>query len=605
MTARIALLLAALVPVSARGSEAADRLHQLFQEHHEWQMRESPETAMARGDYRYADRITDNSLEAVERRHVEIGRFQERLSAIDRSRLGEDDWLSYDVFGLLLRRQIEGHRFRTFLMPVGGRFGPLQTIPEMAERVRFDTESDFLSYLKRLEQVPRSVDNTIVLMRAGLTEGRTPPQVTLRSVPRLVETLLNGGLDGLAAPFKPIPATAPEANRAELRNRFESVAMPAVRDAVRRLGEFLTNEYIPRCRTTVSAAALPDGATFYAHQLQEYTTTDMTAARIHETGLAEVARIRQEMMETIRASDFVRRFPVMLELDEPRLFRAFVHYLRTDPRFYYTNEDDLLRGYRDICKRVDGLLPTLFTVLPRLPYGVRKVPDFMAPEQTTGYYYQGDIRNAQAGVFYANVHGLDQRPRYEMIPLALHEAVPGHHLQIALAQESEGLPEFRRDTYFSAFGEGWALYAEWLGVSMGLYEDPYDNFGRLLYEMWRAARLVVDTGIHAFDWSRERAVDYLLENTALSQLNVNTEVDRYIAWPGQAAAYKIGELRIRQLRKRAEEAMGVRFDVRRFHDAILGAGSLPLDLLEQRVNQWIDAARHAESAPGRIDPARG
>jgi prolyl oligopeptidase len=270
------------------------------------------------------------------------------------------------------------------------------------------------------------------------------------------------------------------------------------------------------------------------------------------------------------------------------LFQAFIQYLRSDPRFYYSDGRALLAGYRDICKQVDACLPRLFGRLPRLPYGVREIPAFMAPDQTTAYYRRGDIRNAEPGYFFANTYALDQRPRYEMVPLALHEAVPGHHLQIAIAQELEGLPEFRKEWGFDAFGEGWALYGERLGIEMGLYEDPYDNFGRLLYEMWRACRLVVDPGMHAFGWSREQAIEFMMQNTALSPLNIEKEVDRYIAWPGQACAYKIGELKIRQMRARAEEALGEKFDIRGFHDTVLGAGSLPLPVLEKRVDYWVN-----------------
>ncbi len=312
------------------------------------------------------------------------------------------------------------------------------------------------------------------------------------------------------------------------------------------------------------------------------------------------------MMDVIKSSDFMTR-EVEVErvatphgrstsitkpaqsLSSDELFRMFIYYLRTDPRFYYTEEEDLLRGYRDICKRIDAELPKLFKTLPRQPYGVRKIPDFMAPSQTTAYYSRGDIRNAQPGYFYANTHALDQRPKYEMIALALHEAVPGHHFQIAIAQELKEVPEFRKHSWFTAYGEGWALYAERLGLEMNFFEDPYDNFGRLLYEMWRACRLVVDPGMHALGWSREKAVQFMLDNTALSELNVNTEIDRYIAWPGQATAYKIGELKIRKLRGIAEDRLGKRFDVREFHDVILGAGSLPLSVLEGRIHRWIES----------------
>jgi len=572
------------------GDGAAERLHALFEERFDWLMLEFPERAMQRGDYSNADRISDNSLAAIERRHQTHRQHLERLLAIPREPLSEQDRLSYDLLALELRNEIEGHRFRAFLMPIGGRFGPQQEIPQMHERVRFASAEDYANYLKRLEQVPGWVENTIELLRLGLAEGRTPPKVALKGVPDQFKALLSGGLDVLAEPLRSWPAAVDSAQRAALTERFEGDTLPAVRQAIRRLGEFFTDEYYPRCRESIAASDLPDGAAYYQHQLRVMTTTDMTPEEIHELGLREVRRIRAEMMQVIRRSDFLERCPEAAGLDEESLFRRFIDYLRTDPRFYYETPEELLRGYRDICKRIDLELPRLFRTLPRLPYGVRPIPDFMAPAQTTAYYQRGSLENGQAGVFFANVYALRQRPKYEMVALALHEAVPGHHFQIALAQELRDVPRFRQEYWVDAFGEGWALYAERLGLEMGLYADPYDDFGRLLYEMWRACRLVVDPGIHALGWSRERAVQFMLENTALSELNIHNEVDRYIAWPGQATAYKVGELKIRELRRRAEQRLGERFDLREFHEVVLGAGSLPLSLLEQRVEAWLAGA---------------
>ena len=355
-----------------------------------------------------------------------------------------------------------------------------------------------------------------------------------------------------------------------------------------RLGDFVVNEYLPKARKTTAAFDLPDGEAYYAHQLRVMTTTDMSAREIHQLGLTEVKRIKAEMLEVIRNTDFMERNPAAREQSDEALFKRFIQYLRKDSRFYYDDPEALLRGYRDICKQVDPWLPKLFKTLPRLSYGVKAIPDFMAPNQTTAYYSSGDIRNAEPGWFYANTYALDQRPRYEMIALALHEAVPGHHFQISIAQELEGLPQFRKDAYFTAFGEGWALYAERLGIEMGLYSDPYDDFGRLLYEMWRACRLVVDTGMHAFYWSRGRGIQFMKSNTALSELNIENEIDRYLSWPGQACAYKIGELKIRELRERAEREMGRAFRLRHFHDELLGAGALPLMILEQRIDAYIE-----------------
>lgn len=591
------LVLLAGVTAAARADEPAARLHELLRERFEWQLREFPEQAMARGDYSNAEKVTDNSLAAIERRHGETRAFAERLGEIEPSELSANDRLSYELFALNLRNAIEGHRFRMFLAPITGRSGPHQRIGQMHERVRFAGYDDYANYLTRLEQVPRSIADTIAAMRLGLEEGRTPPKVAILGVPGQTRVLVEGGLNALAGPFERMPARITPSQRAELKRRFDTRSMPAVRGAIQQFSAFLTDEYLPNCRETIAAHDLPDGQAYYAFQLRVMTTTNLTAREIHDLGLSEVKRIRAEMMSVIRASDFTEVNPSAAALTDEALFKAFIHYLRTDPRFYHATEQELLAGYRDICKRVDAILPKLFKTLPRLPYGVRKIPDFMAPNQTTAYYSRGDIRNAQPGYFYANTFALDQRPKYEMVALAMHEAVPGHHLQVAISQELANVPELRKNSWFTAFGEGWALYSERLGLEHGLYDDPYDNFGRLLYEMWRACRLVVDPGMHALGWSREEAVRFLLDNTALSEVNIDAEVDRYIAWPGQATGYKIGELKIRELRARAEEKLGERFDLREFHDVVLGAGSIPLTVLERRIDAWVSALTAAEQEP--------
>lgn len=592
------LVLLAGLTAGARDDEPGARLHQLLRERFEWQLREYPEQAMARGDYSNAEKVTDHSLAAIERRHGETRAFAERLGKIDPSELSANDRLSYDLFGLNLRNAIEGHRFRMFLAPITGRSGPHQRIGQMHEGVRFAGYDDYANYLTRLEQVPRSIADTIAAMRLGLAERRTPPKVAILGVPGQTRALLAGGLNALAGPFERMPARITPSQRTELKRRFDTRSMPAVRGAIKLFSAFLTDEYVPNCRETIAAHDLPDGQAYYAFQLRVMTTTNLTAREIHDLGLSEVKRIRAEMMSVIRASDFMEVNPSATTLDHEALFKAFIHYLRSDPRFYHATEQELLAGYRDICKRVDAILPKLFKTLPRLPYGVRKIPDFMAPNQTTAYYSRGDIRNAQPGYFYANTYALDQRPKYEMVALAMHEAVPGHHFQVAISQELANVPELRKNSWFTAFGEGWALYSERLGLEHGLYDDPYDNFGRLLYEMWRACRLVVDPGMHALGWSRDKAVRFLLDNTALSEVNIDAEVDRYIAWPGQATGYKIGELKIRELRARAEEKLGERFDLREFHDVVLGAGSIPLTVLERRIDAWVSALTAAEQESG-------
>ncbi|MCP3902855.1 MAG: DUF885 domain-containing protein [Planctomycetes bacterium] len=587
----VMLLAAGLVAVAAAGVSAADEaadLHRLFQERNEWELKEFPESAMRLGDYTSVHRITDNSLSAIERRHRTTVEHVERLRAIDSRQLGEQDLVSHELFDLRLEREIRDHGYRMFLAPIGQRSGPHQTIAMMSEGVRFRTQMDYEHYLTRLEAMAGYVDHAIERMRLGVSEGRTPPKVVLLGVDSQLDALLaDGGLDMLAEPFDRLPPHITGHVRDALMVRFDTTAMPAVRDSLQRLRTYFVEDYLPNCRTAIGASTLPDGPAFYAHQLWKMTTTDLDAEAIHALGRSEVARIRGEMMEVIRRSDFLEVHPQHTSLPDDELFRVFIDYLRTDPRFYYEREEDLLTGYRDICKRVDAELPKYFGLLPRTPYGVKKIPDFMAPHQTTAYYRFGSLSNAESGTFYANTYALDQRPKYEMISLAMHEAVPGHHLQGSIARELEDVPEFRKLTWFTAFGEGWALYSERLGIEMKLYEDPYDDFGRLLYEMWRACRLVVDPGMHHLRWTRDQAIEFMRENTALSELNIVNEIDRYIAWPGQACAYKIGELKVRELRAHAEKVLGTGFDLRAFHDVVLGAGSVPLTVLERRVKDWI------------------
>lgn len=553
-------------------------------------MGEYPQWAMSLGDYRFADRLLSVSPEAIDRRLRATRQELDRLRLIDPATLNEQDRVSYELFEIDLVNEIEGHRFRDFLMPIGPRSGPQQDIPQLADHVRFDSMRDFENYLSRLREVPRVVDETIVLLQQGVREGRTPPRVTLEGMEEQFSAVLSGGLDRLSQPFDRPSRVLTENERRAMKSQFDDEIRPVIHASLEGLREYLVETYLPACRTTIAAADLPDGTDYYNHQLRVMTTLELSAQEIHDIGVSEVARLRREMMKVIRTSDFMHRDEAAAaeEQGEQALFKAFVHYLRTDPRFYYTSEEELLAGYRDICKRMDAMLPRLFGTLPRLPYGVKEIPRFMAPTQTTAYYMPGDLDNAEPGWFYANTYALDQRPKYEMQALAFHEAVPGHHLQISLAKEMEGLPEFQQEAYFVAFGEGWALYSERLGKDVGFYETPYDEFGRLLYEMWRATRLVVDTGMHAFGWSRDLAIEYMLDNTALSELNIRNEIDRYITWPGQATAYKLGELKITELRARAEEALGESFDLRAFHDVVLGAGTVPLPVLERRITRWVN-----------------
>jgi uncharacterized protein (DUF885 family) len=432
-----------------------------------------------------------------------------------------------------------------------------------------------------------AVRDTQSMMEQGLEEGIVPPAAVLEGVIGQFESVLRGNLNEIETPLAHMPDSIPAAQQQSLREQARTAKL----DALLALGEMLTwlkETYIPKGLKSISAKDQYLGTEYYAFELKRFTTTDLTPEEIHRIGLDEVARIRGEMLEVIARTDWFAADPARAKLSNDDRFNAFVEFLRSDPRFYHTSAESLLAGYRDVCKRIDAKLPEYFGVLPRLPYGVREIPRFMAPSQTTAYYQFGSMKAGLPGWFYANTYALDQRPKYEMIPLSLHEAVPGHHLQVSIANEVDGLREFRRDVDATAFVEGWALYAERLGISMGLYENPYDDFGRLLYEMWRACRLVVDTGMHAFGMSRDDAIAFLQRNTALSRLNIEREIDRYIGWPGQACGYKIGELEIRRIRSECEKRLGERFDLRAFHDHLLSAGPIPLNVLRTRMDAWCD-----------------
>jgi uncharacterized protein (DUF885 family) len=574
----------------AQDQNATERFRSIVKGYDDFRLTVYPEYALRRGIKDRAGELTDVSLAGINKRAAEVALILESLRELDATKLSPEDALDHALLVRDLALSVDGFRFNAWMMPVGGRSGPHQEIAQMGELSTFAALDDYEAYLKRLLGVPGMVLATQEVMRAGMEQGVMPPRVTMVQVPAQIGAARRGLRDSLRKPFSSLPPTVTAEERAALLAEFDRVIEP-IDTALVLFEVFVRDEYLPKCRDTIGASDMKDGKAWYAHQLRVHTTTDRTAADIHATGLAEVKRIRAEMMQVIAKTDWHAADPARASLDEDARFAAFIQYLRTDPRFYCKSAEELLARYREVCKRIDPKLPALFKTLPRLTYGVREIPRFMAPAQTTAYYQPGSPQRGEPGYFYANTYALDQRPTYEFVPLSLHEAVPGHHFQIALAQELEGVSEFRKDLDSTAFTEGWALYAERLGIEMGLFTDPYDDFGRLLYEMWRATRLVVDTGIHEFGWSREKAIEYMLRNTALSEINIANEVDRYIGWPGQATGYKIGELEIRALRAKAEAALGRDFDIRRFHDAVLLEGPLPLDVLARNIDAWIEAER--------------
>jgi uncharacterized protein (DUF885 family) len=561
---------------TAPGLSDSARLHRLFDLDWEFTNIVYPENATYVGYPGQNDRWTDLSVPAIQGRRAVFATELKVVGAIDRARLTPSDQLSYDIFERATEEFIEGTRFPGDLLQISQLGGP-QTSASTIGSMPAQTVKDYSDMIARLRALPTVVDQTIALLDSGLKLGVTPPRITLRNVPAEVTDLIPEDplKSALLAPFTSFPVGMAESDKTRLRAAAVRSYNEQDRPAFQRLHAYLTSTYIPRSRETISMSALPDGAAWYAYNVKVQTTTKRTPGEIHELGLSEVKRIRAQMDSLIRSTGFTGDFA------------AFTHMLRTDPKFFYTDSATLVRAYRDITKRIDPELPKLFGRLPRLPYGVSTIPSYSAPSQTTAYYQGGSPEAHRAGQYFVNTYKLDTRPIWEMEVLTSHEAVPGHHLQIAISQELEGIPEFRRYGGYTAFVEGWALYSESLGPGLGLEKDPYSKFGQLTYEMWRAIRLVIDTGIHSMGWSRQQAIDYFKANNAKTENDITVEVDRYIVWPGQALAYKSGELEIKALRKYAEQELGPKFDIRAFHDQILGQGALPLDVLDTRIRAWV------------------
>ena len=562
------------------GLSDSARLHRLFDLDWEYNNVVYPEFATSTGYPGQNDRWTDLSVAAINRRQADVKSELKVVRAINRVRLNAPDQLSYDIFKRGIDEAIEGMRFPDNLLQITQMGGP-QSSASTIDQMPAATVKDYTDMIARLRSLPAVVNQTIALLDSGAKRGVTPPRITLRDVPTQVANLIPEDplKSALLAPFTRFPVGIVESDRTRLRADAVRAYNEQDRPAFQRLQSYLTNTYLPRSRETIGMSALPDGAAWYAYNIKVQTTTTRTPQQIHDLGLSEVKRIRAQMDSLIRSTGFSGDFA------------AFTNMLRTDPKFFYTDSAALVRAYRDITKRIDPELPKLFGRLPRLTYGVATIPSYSAPSQTTAYYQGGSPDAHRAGQFFVNTYKLDTRPMWEMEVLTAHEAVPGHHLQIAISQELEGIPEFRRYGGYTAFIEGWGLYSESLGPELGLYTDPYSKFGQLTYEMWRAIRLVIDTGIHSFGWSRQQAIDYFKVNSAKTENDITVEVDRYIVWPGQALAYKSGELEIKALRKYAEHELGSLFDVRAFHDQILSQGALPLDVLDTRIRAWVAAQK--------------
>ncbi len=570
------IFLSGLTAAASAAQTASDKLNTLLDDIWQYEVSVSPLTASSEGIKGYDHLLPDISPAALADEDKHWRAFVQQLNAIDSSRLSDEEQITLLMQKYRLDDYIDEYHFKSYLVPLTSEYGFHSSMGSFLPRsITFKQVEDYQHYLQRLAALGAYFDQNIAYMKQGLAMGYTQPKVVLKGfedsvTPYLVDSPEKSNFFG---PFKQFPDYISQADRDALTSEAKSVIMNKVMPAYQRVYDFLVNEYIPGARDDIAAKNWPDGEAYYQNRIKHYTTTDMTAEQIHQLGLSEVKRIRAEMQAIVDK----------LEFDGS--INDFIHFLRTDPQFYATTAEGLLKEASFVAKKIDARLPQLFELLPRIPYGVAPVPDAIAPKYTTGRYV-GPSRDDQPGYYWVNTYALDKRPLYALTALTLHEAVPGHHLQISLASELD-LPKVRQDTYISAFGEGWGLYSEFLGIEVGMYEDPYDDFGRLSYEMWRACRLVVDTGMHMFGWSREQAVDYMLTNTALSEHNVNTEIERYISWPAQALSYKIGELKIKELRKRAEAALGKNFDVRKFHRAVLAHGSVPLFILEKNIDKFI------------------
>jgi uncharacterized protein (DUF885 family) len=572
----LSLVVGAMV-LSAQSPTPREQLHALFDRTWEWELSESPTTASTLGDLRWNDRWDDLSLAALERRQAHRQAVLRELASIPRETLSPVDRTHYDVFKYQYATTVEAYAHRFQLIRTATYDG-VQNTEQIVDNLRFTSVKDYEDWLARLDRFPEYVDQNIVLLREGVRTNTVLPKVIVSKVLAQIAALATQppSTSGYYRPF----TTFPEGVASDDRTRLATAGLEAVRARVQpafaSLRAFLEGEYLPACPDRIGWSQTGGGEASYAFFARQFTTTTLTPREIYEVGLKEVARIRVAM-EAIKT-----------QVAFNGTLTEFFTFLRTDPRFFYKTGPELLEAYRALAKRVDPELVKVVRTLPRLPYGVIPIPDAVAPNTTTAYANFGAADGSRPAYYFVNLYKPDTRPTWEMLALTLHEAEPGHCLQGSIAQELGEMPTFRRHAGFTAYVEGWALYAESLGDEMGLYrDDPYAKFGQLTYQMWRAVRLVVDTGMHVFGWDREKAIRYFMDNAAKTELDVTNEIDRYISWPGQALAYKVGELKIWELRRRAETALGARFDLRDFNDVLLQTGAVPLDILQARVDEWI------------------
>lgn len=559
----------------------AESLHRLFDKEWTFRVREYPLAATYMGDTTQNDRIESLAPSDMHRREEFYSNLTREIAAIDTAALEYNDKINYELFDYYVSNQLDYYKFKSYRIPILADDGFHISFSMVPSITPFRTVRDYENYIARLGEFSRYADENISWMRQGISDGFTMPRVILNGYETTIRSHLVQDIDSSVffRPFLNFPGNIPERVKRNLTEKGRLAISRSVIEGYKAFLDFMMNEYIPACRETTGTYDLPNGEAYYHNRVRYFTTTDMTVDEIHNLGIREVNRILGEMETVMRKTGF--------KGDR----KAFLHFLRNDPRFYPSSPEALLKEASYIAKKMDGLLPSLFGKLPRQPYGIAPVPVHIAPKYTSGRYVPAPAGSTEPGYYWVNTYDLSSRTLYTLESLTLHEAVPGHHLQMALTQEMNNIPKFRQQLYVDTFGEGWGLYAEWLGIEAGFYRDPYAAFGRLTYEMWRACRLVVDTGIHAKGWSRQQAIDYLTENTALSLHECTTETDRYISWPGQALAYKIGELKIREMRTKAEQALGTQFDIREFHDQVLSQGTVTMSILELMVDRYISTKK--------------
>lgn len=568
-------------------SEATKQLYKLFDETWEQNLKDNPTFASTLGDKRYNDKWGDYSIAAFEKRHKEDIATLAKINKIDRKQLSISDQLNYDLFKKDYEQSIESFKFKTYLLPINQR-GGIQTQNNLANSLQFNEAKDYYDWLKRLKAFPEQMEQTIARMKEGKRLKIMWAKKVLERVPNQIDSQIveNPEKSPFYKPFTKFPDSVSESDQKEIITSAKLTIENVIIPEYKKLKKFFENEYLPAAYPNAGIWQHPMGEEYYSYLARSFTTTNMAPKEIHEKGLSEVKRIRAEM-EKIKTK-------VGFKGD----LKAFFDYLRTDPKFFYKTPEELLNGYRAIAKRIDPEVPKVIKTMPRMPYGVIPIPDQIAPDTTTAYYNRPAADGSRPGYYFVNLYKPETRPKWEMMALSIHEAVPGHHTQIALQQELGETPNFRKFGGYTAFTEGWGLYSESLGEDMGLYDDPYDKFGQLTYEMWRAIRLVVDTGMHYFKWDRQRAIDFFAANAPKTEQDIVNEIDRYISMPGQALAYKIGELKMQELRRKATKELGDKFDLREFHDVVLLSGAVPLDILERNVNEWIagqkDIARKTE-----------